>query len=98
MADSSASTARWCACRGFTARTTTREPPAPIFAELMSHPYYEHVGDLYWKLDETGLEQKRNSKRQSNSMRAMLMFIRLTGSTWFIWVVLKKASLNSEGP
>lgn len=33
-----------------------RLPPAPIFAELMAHSYYEHVGDLYWKLDESHLE------------------------------------------
>jgi hypothetical protein len=33
-----------------------RLPPAPIFAELMAHPYYEHVGDHYWKLEESGLE------------------------------------------
>ncbi len=30
-----------------------RLPPGPIFAELVTHSYYEHVGDLYWKLNES---------------------------------------------
>ncbi|MFQ5943015.1 MAG: hypothetical protein ACE5JF_05630 [Anaerolineales bacterium] len=30
-----------------------RLPPGPIFAELTAQPYYEHVGDLYWKLNES---------------------------------------------
>lgn len=29
-----------------------RLPPGPIFAELVQRPYYEHVGDLYWRLVE----------------------------------------------
>jgi hypothetical protein len=34
-----------------------RLPPAPIFADLMSHPHYEHVGDLYWKLTDSQLDE-----------------------------------------
>ncbi len=30
-----------------------RMAPAPIFAELVSRPYYVHVGDLYWRFDDT---------------------------------------------
>lgn len=30
-----------------------RVPPAPIFHELVSQPYLVHVGDLYWRLDES---------------------------------------------
>jgi len=30
-----------------------RSPPEPIFAELVSHPYYAHVGDAYWRFDQT---------------------------------------------
>ena len=30
-----------------------RFPPGPIFADLASQPYFEHVGDLYWKLNES---------------------------------------------
>ncbi|GMR09721.1 MAG: hypothetical protein BMS9Abin28_0541 [Anaerolineae bacterium] len=30
-----------------------RLPPGPIFAELVTQPFYEHVGDLYWKLNES---------------------------------------------
>jgi hypothetical protein len=29
-----------------------RLPPAPIFVELATRPYYSHVGDLYWRFDE----------------------------------------------
>lgn len=29
-----------------------RIPPGPIFAELITQPYYEHVGDHYWRLNE----------------------------------------------
>lgn len=29
-----------------------RMSPAPIFAELVSRPYYAHVGDDYWRLDD----------------------------------------------
>lgn len=32
-----------------------RVPPAPLLAELVRQPRYEHVGDLYWRmLDESG--------------------------------------------
>lgn len=30
-----------------------RVPPGPIFAELVARPYYSHVGDLYWRFDES---------------------------------------------
>jgi hypothetical protein len=30
-----------------------RLPPAPIFQELMTRKYYAHVGDLYWRFDES---------------------------------------------
>jgi hypothetical protein len=30
-----------------------RLPPAPIFRELMTRTYYAHVGDLYWRFDES---------------------------------------------
>lgn len=30
-----------------------RCPPAPIFAQLMTRPYYVHVGDAYWRFDQT---------------------------------------------
>lgn len=30
-----------------------RSPPGPIFAELVSHPYYAHVGDAYWRFDQS---------------------------------------------
>ncbi|MFQ5921274.1 MAG: hypothetical protein ACE5M4_00380 [Anaerolineales bacterium] len=30
-----------------------RLPPGPIFAELVTQPYYERVGDLYWKLNDS---------------------------------------------
>lgn len=29
-----------------------RLPPGPIFSELVLREYYEHVGDLYWRLQE----------------------------------------------
>jgi hypothetical protein len=29
-----------------------RCPPAPIFVELVTRPYYVHVGDLYWRFEE----------------------------------------------
>ncbi len=29
-----------------------RMPPGPIFAELTTQPYYDHVGDHYWRLNE----------------------------------------------
>jgi hypothetical protein len=31
--------------------------PAPIFAELVSRPYYVHVGDDYWRLDDGALPE-----------------------------------------
>ena len=30
-----------------------RSPPGPIFAELAGRPHFVHVGDLYWKFDES---------------------------------------------
>ncbi len=30
-----------------------RAPPAPIFHELISRPYFVHVGDAYWRFDES---------------------------------------------
>ncbi len=30
-----------------------RGPPGPIFAELVSHPYYLLVGDDYWRFDQS---------------------------------------------
>jgi len=30
-----------------------RLPPAVIFAELVTQPHYLHVGDLYWRFDES---------------------------------------------
>lgn len=30
-----------------------RVPPAPVFAELISRPYFVHVGDAYWRFDES---------------------------------------------
>lgn len=30
-----------------------RVPPGPIFAELISHPWFVHVGDAYWRFDES---------------------------------------------
>jgi len=29
-----------------------RLPPAPIFAELTTRSYYQHVGDLYWRMED----------------------------------------------
>jgi hypothetical protein len=34
-----------------------RVPPGPVFAELVSRPYYEHVGDMYWRFDEPAWRQ-----------------------------------------
>lgn len=28
-----------------------RQPPAAVFQELVTRPYYEHVGDLYWRFE-----------------------------------------------
>jgi hypothetical protein len=30
-----------------------RVPPGPIFAELATRPYYVHVGDLYWRFEDS---------------------------------------------
>lgn len=30
-----------------------RVPPAHIFAELVARPYFSHVGDAYWRFDES---------------------------------------------
>ncbi len=30
-----------------------RSPPGPIFSELVSRPYYVHVGDGYWRFDQS---------------------------------------------
>ncbi len=30
-----------------------RVPPAPIFAELVSQPHFTHVGDAYWRIDDS---------------------------------------------
>jgi hypothetical protein len=30
-----------------------RCPPGPIFAELLQRPYYAHVGDAYWRFDQS---------------------------------------------
>jgi hypothetical protein len=32
---------------------TRRSPPGPIFAELVTRPYYVHVGDAYWRFDQS---------------------------------------------
>lgn len=30
-----------------------RVPPAPLLLELIQRPYFEHVGDLYWRFEES---------------------------------------------
>jgi hypothetical protein len=30
-----------------------RSPPGAVFAELLAHPYYAHVGDAYWRFDQS---------------------------------------------
>jgi hypothetical protein len=30
-----------------------RSPPGPIYAELVSHPYFALVGDAYWRFDQS---------------------------------------------
>jgi hypothetical protein len=30
-----------------------RCPPGPIFAQLLTRPYYAHVGDAYWRFDQS---------------------------------------------
>lgn len=35
-----------------------RIPPGPVFSELVSQPYFVHVGDLYWRFDETAWRQE----------------------------------------
>ncbi|MFN2275173.1 MAG: hypothetical protein ACK2TX_10040 [Anaerolineales bacterium] len=32
-----------------------RQPPAAVFTELVREAYFEHVGDLYWRLDSSAL-------------------------------------------
>jgi hypothetical protein len=34
-----------------------RLPPGPIFAELITRPYYVHVGDLYWRFEDSAWGQ-----------------------------------------
>ncbi len=34
-----------------------RLPPGPIFAELVTRPYYVHVGDLYWRFEDSAWGQ-----------------------------------------
>jgi len=34
-----------------------RQPPAAVFTELVQKPYFEHVGDLYWRLDSNALNE-----------------------------------------
>lgn len=35
-----------------------RVPPGPLFAELVNQAYYEHVGDLYWRFDDSAWRQE----------------------------------------
>jgi hypothetical protein len=35
-----------------------RMPPEAILGELESRPYFVHVGDHYWRLDETVWSQR----------------------------------------
>jgi hypothetical protein len=35
-----------------------RVPPGPLFAELVNQQYYEHVGDLYWRFDDSAWRQE----------------------------------------
>ncbi|MGD8815060.1 MAG: hypothetical protein PVI78_11370 [Anaerolineales bacterium] len=35
-----------------------RVPPGPLFTELVTQPYYQHVGDLYWRFDESSWRQE----------------------------------------
>jgi hypothetical protein len=34
-----------------------RLPPGAVFAELVSQPYYVHVGDLYWRFEPSAWDQ-----------------------------------------
>lgn len=34
-----------------------RTPPGPIFAELVSRPYFVHVGDAYWRFDDSAYSE-----------------------------------------
>ncbi|HEY42844.1 MAG TPA: hypothetical protein G4O11_02565 [Anaerolineae bacterium] len=34
-----------------------RLPPATVFAELVTQPYYVHVGDLYWRFESSAWSQ-----------------------------------------
>lgn len=38
-----------------------RVPPAPVFAELVTRPYFVHVGDLYWRFDPARWGEARPS-------------------------------------
>ena len=38
-----------------------RLPPGPIFAELCTRPHYEHVGDLYWRIDDVAMTRSSDS-------------------------------------
>ena len=35
-----------------------RSPPGPIFAQLVTRPYFMHVGDLYWRYDESAWSEQ----------------------------------------
>ncbi len=34
-----------------------RVPPGPVFAELVTHPYFVHVGDAYWRFDDSSYSE-----------------------------------------
>lgn len=34
-----------------------RLPPGPIFAQLVTQPYYVHVGDMYWRFEDSAWGQ-----------------------------------------
>lgn len=36
-----------------------RVPPGPIFAELITRPYFVHVGDAYWRFDEAAYTEQQ---------------------------------------
>ncbi|HVN55102.1 MAG TPA: hypothetical protein VMT46_12290 [Anaerolineaceae bacterium] len=36
-----------------------RSPPGPIFSTLASRPWFIHVGDLYYRVDEEALEERK---------------------------------------
>ena len=37
--------------------TIRRVPPGPLFAELISRPYFVHVGDAYWRFDDSAYSE-----------------------------------------